>query len=465
MKVKSLPTKPNISKFVSKLWAVFCTVCCLQLTLSFIHRDEDHPFLLKPDSQPILEQIVAKFRPQLSSPVKSSLLPVTLAQENEIREKLSSTNTQRSVILTTPRTIASIWEKDLLADPLETSLIVNALRTIGINTLIKKGTKVQVKLDSDGTPLTLSFRVDTTHKAVITRGVGNQFAALIQEDAPFLEERIVSGTITSSFIEAAIKAELPLQLVDDYVDLFGERVDFRKDIQTGDAFSIILKQKKYSDGTWGEPVEILAASLMNEGHLKAVVKWKDRAGQIRSYDETGQPIGSYFLKYPLQFTRISSVFTDDRLHPVLGIRRPHNGVDFAAPTGTPVRVVGDGIVEKSGQFGDCGNMIRIAHGKQWATAYLHLSKIDPQIKAGVHVKRGQIIGLVGMTGLASGPHLHFGLFDNGKYVDPIKTKLPSVLDENDIAPAKIIQASLSTMKEKLDAIVLAFNTSSKIRRG
>jgi murein DD-endopeptidase MepM/ murein hydrolase activator NlpD len=252
--------------------------------------------------------------------------------------------------------------------------------------------------------------------------------------------------------------------VDEFVDMMGERVDFRRDLQKGDAFAMILKQEQYSDGSWGKPIELIGAGLINNGKLKAVTKVLNKSGKFQSFDELGQPIGNHFLQYPVKFTRVSSIFTDSRLHPVLKIKRPHNGVDFAAPTGTPVRSVGDGVVEKAGYFGAAGNMIKISHSKRWSTAYLHLSKIDKSIRVGSRVSKGQLIGAVGSTGLSSGPHLHFSLYDNNKYVDPIKTKLPGIYNEKDLPSNNIIQASLAPLKKQLESVMIA-NAANKVSRG
>jgi murein DD-endopeptidase MepM/ murein hydrolase activator NlpD len=157
--------------------------------------------------------------------------------------------------------------------------------------------------------------------------------------------------------------------------------------------------------------------------MYAVVRYVAKDGAVRYFDEKGEMPTKSFLRYPVQFTRISSVFTHARFHPVLKISRPHNGVDFAAPIGTPVRTVGDGVVTFAGWNNGGGNMIRIAHDSRYTTEYMHLSKIAQGVKTGVRVARGSVIGALGNTGLSSGPHLHFGLFDRGSYVDPMKAKI------------------------------------------
>jgi murein DD-endopeptidase MepM/ murein hydrolase activator NlpD len=174
------------------------------------------------------------------------------------------------------------------------------------------------------------------------------------------------------------------------------------------------------------PGIITSASLKTNGNLLVAVRHTNEKGESHYYDELGNPIGNYFLRYPLSFSRISSTFSYSRFHPVLKRARPHNGVDFAAPVGTPVRAVGDGIIEISGMRGAAGNMVKISHGNRWSTAYLHLHRISKDVRPGTRVSRGQVIGTVGSTGLSTGPHLHFSLYDRGRYVDPLKTNLPSM---------------------------------------
>ena len=181
-------------------------------------------------------------------------------------------------------------------------------------------------------------------------------------------------------------------------------------------------------------------------------------------DETGVKLGNYFLRYPLKFTRISSVFSKSRFHPILKKSRPHNGVDFAAPTGTPVRSVGDGTVIDAGYRGGAGNMVKIKHNDKYSTAYLHLSKFAKGIKKGVKVSRGQMIGAVGKTGWATGPHLHFSLYIDNKYVDPFKVNIPKVSSSNVKAPEGEILNLVDELKTSHDdaKLALAEKKASKI---
>jgi murein DD-endopeptidase MepM/ murein hydrolase activator NlpD len=174
----------------------------------------------------------------------------------------------------------------------------------------------------------------------------------------------------------------------------------------------------------------------------AAIRHQRADGSVIYVDEHGQPLGDYFLKYPLSYSRITSVYSDSRMHPVLRIKRPHYGVDFAAPIGTPVRSIGDGIVKEASYKGSAGRMIRIEHNSTYATAYLHLHSIKSNIRPGMRVARGEVIGTVGQTGLASGPHLHFSLYKNGKYVDPLSEKLHWEMPLKDRIDPKVLRVTL-----------------------
>jgi murein DD-endopeptidase MepM/ murein hydrolase activator NlpD len=257
--------------------------------------------------------------------------------------------------------------------------------------------------------------------------------------------RVVSGAIESTLSNAARLANLPYEIVDQFVDLFGTRIDFRKDLQRGDTFA--LKYTSRISDVQGElsPGAIQAVSLNVGGKLYAAIRHQRSDGSVLYIDERGRPLGDYFLKYPLSFSRISSVYSDSRMHPVLKRSRPHYGVDFAAPTGTPVRAVGDGVVQEVGYKGSAGKMVKITHNATYATAYLHLNSIGSKLEVGSKVHRGQVIGTVGSTGLASGPHLHYSLYKDGKYVDPLKESLTIITPRSERIDPKLLKVMLSEL--------------------
>jgi murein DD-endopeptidase MepM/ murein hydrolase activator NlpD len=275
----------------------------------------------------------------------------------------------------------------------------------------------------------------------------------IEQAALKTRERKVSGTIYSSLVDAARGVDLPYEVIDNFVDLFSSRVEFRKDLQSGDSFTVLFDQTRTEDGRIVKTGEIKAASLLLQGEMYAVVRDVAPDGTVRYFDEKGEMPTKSFLRYPVQFTRISSMFSTARFHPILHVHRPHNGVDFAAPIGTPVRTVGDGLVTFSGYTKSTGYMVKIAHDSRYTTEYMHLQKISPDVKKGARVTRGSVIGALGNTGLSSGPHLHFGLFDKGVYVDPMKAKI--IQSTPAIKAPKAVMAMIAQMRKTHRKIAVA----------
>lgn len=264
-------------------------------------------------------------------------------------------------------------------------------------------------------------------KLVIRRAEQGAFVASLRALPKHQKERVLLGVITkedNSFSAAAQRAGVSYDVVDDLVDLFSDKVRFRQDFQVGDRFTVIFSEEMVGVNSSGVGA-ILAARMDVGGNQSVAIRYVGNDGKARYFDAEGRSLGGTFLRYPLKFSRISSEFSTSRFHPVLKRSRPHNGVDFAAPTGTPVRSVANGSVVFAGRKGGNGLMVSIKHSDRFQTVYCHLSKIGSSIRRSGSVSRGQVIGAVGATGLATGPHLHFGFFDRGKYVDPLRIKLPT----------------------------------------
>ncbi len=237
--------------------------------------------------------------------------------------------------------------------------------------------------------------------------------------------QVVAGTIESSFYASARRAGVPDSVISRFVDIFGWDMDFRSDVRRGDSFRISYEAEDPSAKPPAATRRIFAAELTAQGRAWRAVRFEAEDESPRYYSPEGRPYGRAFLRYPLEFSRISSIFTDARMHPVLGVVRPHHGVDFAAPIGTPIRAIGAGTVSMAQWDGGFGRTVRIDHGVGLSSQYSHMSKIAQGIHAGARVKAGQVIGTVGATGLATGPHCHFALWRNGTYIDPLTAKLPA----------------------------------------
>jgi murein DD-endopeptidase MepM/ murein hydrolase activator NlpD len=324
------------------------------------------------------------------------------------------------------------------------------------HTLLRAGESVSVT-QRDGEVVEVRRKLSGGDLFIVSGSSDEGYRSRIEKLQITARDRQVTGVISSSLVNSAESLGIPYSLVDEFVDLFSSRVEFRKDLQPGDTFTILFEERVTEGGEELEPGAIKAASIKVGGQILAVVRDVDARGTVRYFDEKGRMPTSAFLRYPLKYTRISSMFSTSRLHPVLHIKRPHNGVDFSAPTGTPVRTIGDGVVIFSGYNPSMGNTVKIAHGDRYTTEYMHLSKID--VKKGARVSRGAVIGAVGKTGLASGPHLHFGLFDKGKYIDPLKSKISDTVEE--IRAPKAVLAMISDIKKLHETITVASNSSSK----
>lgn len=235
------------------------------------------------------------------------------------------------------------------------------------------------------------------------------------------EIRYAKGTISTSLWNAILDGGMPPALAAELNEIFQWTVDFFG-LEEGDSFKVVYEEKFIE----GKPVgmgKIITAQFTNSGQTYTAVPFI-QDGHETYFDADGKSLRKAFLKAPLKFSRISSRYTASRLHPVLKIRRAHFGVDYAAPTGTPVHAVGDGKVIAATYDGGNGRMVKIKHNASYTTAYLHLSRFGAGITAGKMVKQGDVIGYVGSTGLSTGPHLDFRFYQNGSPIDPLKVIAP-----------------------------------------
>ena len=233
-----------------------------------------------------------------------------------------------------------------------------------------------------------------------------------------------SGIIKTSFYEAALEAEIPDSIIMDFAYIFGWDIDFIFDIREGDSFNVIY-ETPYSEGEKVKNGDIILAKFVNRGKIYSANRFFLNENDKEFFDDNGNNLQKAFLRAPLDFAYISSHFNPNRMHPVLHTIRAHNGVDYAAKTGSPVRTTGNGTVHYAGRRNGCGNEIVIKHSNDYSTRYCHLSKFKSSIKKGTKVIQGETIGFVGSTGLATGPHLHYEFKIGNKHVDPVKLQLPS----------------------------------------
>ena len=256
-----------------------------------------------------------------------------------------------------------------------------------------------------------------------------------------LRERVATGIIESSLWNCMIAQNLSIETAAKMEDALQWSVDFHH-LQRGDRFKLIFDEK-YIDGARVGAGEVKAA-LYESGDNQHYAVYFDDAENPGYYDEAGRPMNKGFLKSPVKYSRISSRYNLNRFHPILKRRRPHYGTDYAAPRGTPILAVGNGVVTKASRTRGNGNFVKIKHDKVYDTQYLHMQRFATGIAPGVQVKQGQVIGYVGSTGLATGPHVCFRFWKNGKQVDHLRENFPP--------PVPLPAASLPAFERVRDAL-------------
>jgi murein DD-endopeptidase MepM/ murein hydrolase activator NlpD len=249
------------------------------------------------------------------------------------------------------------------------------------------------------------------------------FISDVLENPLEIRTRTASATIDSSLFQAAADADLDERVAFELAEIFQYDIDFVLDIQQGDRFTVVYEDV-FQDGTRLRTGKILAAKFVNEGREYRAVRYVDDPGHGEYFSPDGKSLRKAFIRAPVQFSRISSRFNPSRRHPVLNTIRAHRGVDYAAPVGTPVRAAGEGRIRFAGRQGGYGNVIELEHGSGVVTVYGHLSRFAPQMRRGQRVELGKVIGFVGKTGLATGPHLHYEYRIRGVHKNPQTVALP-----------------------------------------
>ena len=247
-----------------------------------------------------------------------------------------------------------------------------------------------------------------------------------KDQVPYQQEvRSVSGVITEgSLYGSAKRAGVAIAVISHMVDILGWDINFQQDLRAGDTYRVLYRRKYRPGSKSSDQIRILAAEFVNRGRTHKAVYFQGADGHGHYYNPDGRSVSRSFLRYPVEYRRISSRFSHSRFHPILRVRRPHYGVDFAARTGTPIRTVADGRVTYARWKGAYGRLVEVSHGGGMKTRYAHLRRYGPGIRRGVNVKKGQTIGYVGCSGLCTGPHLHFEMWQDNRYVDPLKANVP-----------------------------------------
>jgi len=318
-------------------------------------------------------------------------------------------------------------------------------------------------LGNDGSLKGLRFDKDQASRAVL-RFDGAQPTLALQPREIEQREHVAHGSISSSLFAAGAKAGMSPAMVGKLADLFKYDIDFVQDLRVGDSFTVVYDDV-YRDGSYFAEGDIVAAEFVNQGTRYTAYRFKKADGNFGWFSEDGRPIQKSFLRIPVDFTRISSQFSAGRMHPILGKMRAHKGVDYAAPTGTPIHAAGDGVIKYRGWMRGYGNFVVIQHNGSISTAYGHMSRFASE-RVGQHVSQGQVIGYVGMTGLATGPHLHYEFRVNNVQRDPQSVTLPKPepLPGAQLARFKslVVQPQLARLKA-LDANIKLARAGSSTR--
>ena len=287
---------------------------------------------------------------------------------------------------------------------------------------LRPGNKLTAVRSRSGELRSVTYRIDPERELLVKKE-GDSFRSEIKTTPGTVRTVAVQGTVEGSLFDSVIAAGEKPDLAVRLAEIFAWDVDFNTDTRPGDVFKMVVEKKDYLDGSPSTYGRILAAEYKNAGHPYQALLFHDPGGAPAYYSADGKSLQKVFLRSPLRFAaRVSSHFTMHRFHPVLKINRPHLGTDYAAPVGTPVQTIANGRVVFAGRKGGDGNMVQIAHTHGYETYYLHLSRI--LVRGGQNVHQGQRIGLVGATGLATGPHLDFRIRQHGNFVNFERLKLP-----------------------------------------
>ncbi|MDY6851874.1 MAG: peptidoglycan DD-metalloendopeptidase family protein [Thermodesulfobacteriota bacterium] len=305
----------------------------------------------------------------------------------------------------------------------ETHVAARAVGEVMDLTRVRPGLEISLFLEKEtGRPVHLELSRGAGKRLIALKTPAG-YSAAWQKSEPVLCLAALQGRIKASFWGSAVKLYgLDPELVMTFADIFAYDIDFFTDIKQGDSFRL-LYEKKYIEGSYSGPGRILAAEFVNNGRKVEAYYYESAKGEGGYYNAEGRSLKKMFLKSPLRFRRISSYFSRSRFHPILKIYRPHLGIDYAAPLGTPVEALGDGRVIFAGWKGGYGKYIVIKHNMNYKTCYAHLSRFAKGLKKGCLVRQGDLIGHVGSTGLSTGPHLDFRVKRNNKFINPLSLKL------------------------------------------
>ena len=360
-------------------------------------------------------------RPAAVTAAESSQ-PFAKTTDNQTAPATASTPVDplhKSVTVGNGDTLSTVFAKVGLSSN-ELHDVINSSKDAKRFSRLNVGQELQFELTTDGHLKNLNSKLSDLESISLSK-TDKGYAFKRELVKPDVRSAYARGVINSSLFVSAKNAGLPYGLTLDMANVFGYDIDFAQDIVKGDQFEVIYEEKVVEGKVVGTG-NILAARFTNRGKAYTAVRFTNKQGSSSYYNAQGMSLRKAFLRTPVDFARISSRFSSGRRHPILNKIRAHQGVDYAAPRGTPIRAAGDGKVILAGRKGGYGNTVILRHGNSYQTLYAHMNGFAKGIRNGAPVKQGQVIGYIGTTGLSTGPHLHYEFQINGRHVDPLAQK-------------------------------------------
>ena len=341
-------------------------------------------------------------------------LPVTTVNHDEIFWQLD--------VVKADDTLHTLFKRMNIRDEDAIKFLMLAPEAHALNTALIPGHTLEIKTNLEGELLHLEYEID--HENILVASLTPQGYQLTTQKLILKSTQVLkSATVVNSLFGATDDADIPDQIALQIADIFSGQIDFQGDLRAGDQFKVIY-EAFYNAGELAKVGNVLAVEFVNDGKKYQAVHFGDAEGKFAYYTPDGISLHKSFLRSPVEFTRVSSTFSTARYHPILHTIRGHQGVDLAAPMGTRVKAAGDGVVDFVGRKGGYGNAIILKHAGGISTVYGHLSAFAARLHIGQHIAQSDIIGFVGMTGLATGPHLHYEFLIDGTHHDPLTVALP-----------------------------------------
>jgi murein DD-endopeptidase MepM/ murein hydrolase activator NlpD len=345
-------------------------------------------------------------------------------------------------------------------DRAEAHEVVGTLATVYDPRRLRVGQAMAVEVERAGDALAaprlaaLSLNLDFGNDLRVERDANGDFAARKVDRELVQTVHAAHAVIDTSLYQTARRHDVPDEALVNLANIFSWDLDFQRDVHPGDSFELVYEQVESPDGEV-RGGEVLFASLKLRGRQVHAYRYEHADGTIGYYDIDGRSLRKWLMRTPIDGARLSSGF-GPRRHPILGYNRMHRGVDFAAPTGTPIYAAGDGILTKAGRNGSYGNYIQIRHNDEFSTAYAHMSRFADGIKKGARVRQGQVIAYVGSTGRSTGPHLHYEVLQNGRQINPMSIKPQTA--------ARLAGADLERFRRQIETINASRPTTDPVTR-